>query len=300
MKTISHTKRMIAAAAILFTVIFSGCEKAAIMPANNNDGTATFNSAHRVSGSSPQGSQPQSIITDVTLVSDHIQKIVTTNSNRTVVQTQTYNYDGRNFGIYVCSNSLGTDTVVRSGWNQVRFWIQSDAAQLRSQSLFVNSTDRNLGGLSIGTLGSYVAFNHSHNLLTQANGSYRGLQTVQTKFTYSGNNVVGISNDFHKTTISYYTNLPYQPGINSISSDLAPIRYFKLLETANITSTVLYDKLIKKVTVVNSNGTTNTFDYSYTLNSKNQVTQIVETITQKTSTSIITSAFTHKITYITF
>ena len=64
MKTFSQTGRMIAAAAILFAVTLSGCEKADVIPANNNNVSnteqpTTFEASHTVSTSPPTQPTPR-------------------------------------------------------------------------------------------------------------------------------------------------------------------------------------------------------------------------------------------------
>lgn len=297
MKTITHTRRLIAAAAILFAATLSGCEKAELLPVNNNINLpVAADTGRTVSVKRTANSQQESLISDVSL-GTRFRYIVTSNSNGVVIRTQTYNYYGTSFSSYLNSymSPLGEqyDTVARSNSNQMNIL----RTNLQPQCISISSTDRRMLSMTIGTTGASVAFTQNQYLLKQATQYFRGVQGTQTNFTYTGKNVTTIENPFSKATISYYTDLPYQKGINMIPWDMDPIRYFKLMELSGFCSTILYENLIKKVVVMNSSGTF-TYDYKYSFNSNKEVTQITEIITQKTASAQTTSTFTHKITYV--
>ncbi len=114
-------------------------------------------------------------------------------------------------------------------------------------------------------------------------------------FNYINNNLVTMASEI-RIDISYHDNLPYQKGINEIPVGLKPIKFYKIMEMENATSTVLYSKLIRQV-IMDFGNRRELHDYTYTFDANNRVTQIRDTQTTVTSTTSVQRVFISTVLY---
>lgn len=71
---------------------------------------------------------------------------------------------------------------------------------------------------------------------------------VVGEFDYTSNNLTKIGAEI-RIDINYFNDLPYQKGINEIPVALKPIKFYKVMEIENTTSTILYSKMIRQIII---------------------------------------------------
>ena len=114
-------------------------------------------------------------------------------------------------------------------------------------------------------------------------------------FNYTNNNLSSIGAEI-RIDINYHDNLPYQKGINEIPIALKPVKFYKIIEMENTTTSVLYSKLIRQV-ILDFGNRRELHDYTYTFDANNRVTQIRDTQTTVTSTSSVQKVFISSVSY---
>lgn len=218
---------------------------------------------------------------------------IITTENGTNVRKQIYEYDaqGKLQKYMSIDRNLGLDSVLLRS-NNLAFKT-SESANI-AQSLVLNS-DKTFKSLFISN--EQTDFVNNGNKL----GSMQRIRANNTPlavggFQYSNNNLSVIGAEI-RVDINYHENLPYQKGINEIPVLLKPLKFYKIMEMEDATSTLLYNKLIRQV-IMNFGNRKELHEYSYTFDANNRVTEIrdVQTFitsiasTQKTLISTINYA----------
>jgi hypothetical protein len=229
---------------------------------------------------SPATPTPTPVIPVTPAVSTKPTFILTT-ENGSSVRKQVYLYDVQGkLTKYESLSSASTSDSVSLANNSMAFFRHGSATV--SQVLTLNA-DKTFKSLFFGD--SQIDFANNQAQLRQmqrlnAVGSTVGI----AEFVYSGNNLITIGPEI-RIDINYYNNLPYQKGINEIPFGLKPIKFYKILEMENATSTVLYNKLISQAIIAYGGSRFETHDYTYVFDNNNRVTEINEIITTTTPTS---------------
>lgn len=125
----------------------------------------------------------------------------------------------------------------------------------------------------------------------------QGLNFPLAKFDYISNNLNGIQTEVQKINVNYYNNLSYQKGINELPIFITPIRYYKVLEQEDATTTHLFNKMLKQIIINNGAGRFELHDFVYEFDSQNRVRKITDTITLTTSSSSVQKTAVTTITY---
>ena len=248
---------------IFFAVAATSCQKESeIVPANPTTPTA-----------------PTIPVTPVTpAVSMRPVNIITT-ENGSAVRKEIYRYDAQGkLTHYVSSGTPTSDSVIISA-NTVVF---KKITGVSPQVLNFNA-DKTFKSLVLASLqGDFQ--NNQTKLGSFTETRSNGTPVTVANFIYTGSNLTRINTEI-RIDFNYYNNLPYQRGINEIPLPFKPTQYYKLMEQENLTTTTLYDKLLRQVIINRGANSFETHEYVYVFDSNNRVTQITDTITKTTSTT---------------
>ena len=281
MKTNKTIRSMAAIAAVIFAVAATGCQKEnEITP---NPGT---------------GVTPPPVVSPPAPAVVPKPREITTITDGVVSRIQTYTYDSQGkLSIYVSKNETSVDTVV----------IQTEQASIRT--IRNNGTRVNLA-LRINANKTYKRMDvlSSSNTTTESaifnstqfkidSITKQGLNLPLAKFDYISNNLNGIQTEVQKINVNYYNNLSYQKGINELPIFITPIRYYKVLEQEDATTTHLFNKMLKQIIINNGAGRFELHDFVYEFDSQNRVRKITDTITLTTSSSSVQKTAVTTITY---
>ncbi len=281
MKTNKTIRSMAAIAAVIFAVAATGCQKEnEITP---NPGT---------------GVTPPPVVSPPAPAVVPKPREITTITDGVVSRIQTYTYDSQGkLSIYVSKNETSVDTVV----------IQTEQASIRT--IRNNGTRVNLA-LRINANKTYKRMDvlSSSNTTTESaifnstqfkidSITKQGLNFPLAKFDYISNNLNGIQTEVQKINVNYYNNLSYQKGINELPIFITPIRYYKVLEQEDATTTHLFNKMLKQIIINNGAGRFELHDFVYEFDSQNRVRKITDTITLTTSSSSVQKTAVTTITY---
>ncbi len=241
-----------------------------------------------------QNITPQAPSTPVTPVSPAVSTkpiIITTSENGTTMRKQIYEYNeqGKLIKYQSRDRNNGLDSVlIRS--NNIAF--KASESNSIAQSLTLNNDKSFKSIFNANDQTDFV--NNSNKLVRMLRIRTNNTPINVGEFTYTEGNLSSIQAEI-RIDINYHQNLPYQKGINEIPVALKPIKFYKIMEMENATSTVLYNKLIRQI-ILDFGSRRELHEYSYTFDSNNRVTQINDTQTtivnnvsaQKTIISTIT------------
>lgn len=258
-------RSIVAMTVIFFAVTATSCKKESeIAPANPTTPTA-----------------PVIPTTPVTpTVSMKPVNIITT-ENGSAVRKQIYGYNAQGKLVkYESLAGINASDSVALATNSIAFHRHGSSNAI--QVLTFNS-DKTFKSLFFGN--SQIDFVNNQTQLSQLQQTRAdGSILTGAEFAYIGNNLNSMSAEI-RININYYSNLPYQKGINEIPVALKPIKFYKLLEQENATATVLYTKLIHQVIIQSSASRFETHEFTYVFDTNNRVTQITDTITTTTSST---------------
>ncbi|MCB0506991.1 MAG: hypothetical protein KDD21_01700 [Bacteroidetes bacterium] len=262
MKTVTKIRSIVAIIVIFFAAFSTSCNK-----------------AENITPTPPTPQGPQ--IPETPAVSLKPSTIITT-ENGVATRKQFYQYDNQGNLLKYLSVDVnnGFDSVLLRS-NNVSF--KTSETNEIAQSLTLNNS-RTFKSLFSGT--TQIDFINNGNNLSSMQRIRQGNTPLNVgAFTYSGNNLSVIGAEI-RIDINYHQNLPYQKGINEIPVALKPIKFYKIMEMENATSTFLYNKFIRQV-IIDFGNRKELHSYSYTFDENNRVTEIrdVQTITTSTSSS---------------
>ncbi len=278
MKTNKTIRRMAAIMGILFAAAATGCQKESEITPNPGSG-----------GTTPPV---------VTPVSVPKPREITTVMNGITTRIQSYTYDSRGkLSIYVSKNITSVDSVILQPNRVSMITSRNNGTRLNLLlTLNADKTYKRFDALSsLSTPGEHAAFNNTQfkiDSITQP-----GINFPLAKFDYISNNLNGIQTEVQKINVNYSNNLSYQKGINEIPFSHNPVKYFKLLEQENATTTHLYSKMIQQVIINNGAGRFELHDLVYEFDGQNRVSKITDTITFTTSSSSVQKIAVSTITY---
>ena len=277
MKTNKTIRSIVAMMVIFFAAATTSCKKESeITPTTPQTPTA-----------------PVIPVTPVTPAVSTRPTFILTTENGSAVRKQVYQYDAQGkLKKYESLTSGNTSDSVSVSTNRLGFFRHGSANV--SQVLVLN-TDKTYKSLFFSS--SQVDFENNQNKLsrilqTRTDGSVSAV----AGFSYTGNSLNSMSAEI-TISINYYNNIPYQTGINEIPVAVKPLKYYKLLEQENATSTILYDKLIRQVILQLSASRIETHDFAYTFDSNNRVTQITDTVKLSNGNASAQKVFVSTITY---
>lgn len=232
------------------------------------------------------------VVPNTPVVSLKPTAIITT-ENGNAVRKETYRYDAQgNLSKYESSTGIASssDSVfVRQ--NNVTF--KTPGSNNINQSLTYNP-DKTFRSLFSAT--DQIDFQNNQTKLSRITKAVPNSTPVTLAvFNYTNNNLSSMVSEI-RVDINYHDNLPYQKGINELPVALKPIKFYKLMEMENTTSTILYNKLIRQV-ILDFGGRRELHDYTYTFDANNRVIQIQDTQTIVTNTSSSQKVFVSTITY---
>ena len=219
-----------------------------------------------------------------------ISIITTENGSRVRKQLYVYNAQGKLTKYESIDAFLGLDSVLLRS-NNVSF--KTTESNNISQSLTFNA-DKTFQSLFTANDQTNFESNQSELALTKKiRVNNTPLTTAQ--FVYTNNNLTTMGAEI-RIDINYHNNLPYQKGINEIPVALKPIKFYKIMEMENATSTLLYNKLIKQI-IFDFGNRRELHDYTYTFDANQRVTQIRDTQTFVTSSTSTQKVLVSTITY---
>lgn len=260
MKTNKTIRRTVAMMVIFFAVAATSCKKETeVIPLTPTAPTAP--------------------VTPVTPAVSMKPVNIVTSENGVAIRKQIYGYDAQGKLVKYESIAASSDSITLSN-NSIAF--RRHGSNTVSQVLTLN-TDKTFK--SLFTSSSQADFENNQTKLsrllqTRTDGS---VSTVAAFF-YTGNNLSTLGAEI-RIDVNYYNNLPYQKGINEIPVLMKPIKFYKLLEQENTTSTTLYDKLIHQVIIKTSASRFETHEFTYVFDANNRVTKITDIVTNTSSTS---------------
>ncbi|MFN8295463.1 MAG: hypothetical protein U0T69_04670 [Chitinophagales bacterium] len=218
---------------------------------------------------------------------------IITTENGSAVRKQVYNYNaqGKLIRYESLAGANASDSVVPSN-NSIAFFKHGSSDAIQVLTL---NTDKTFKSLFLRTSqADFVNNQNQLNLIQQTRPD--GSILTAAEFAYVGNNLNAIGGEI-RININYYNNLPYQKGINEIPVIVKPIKFYKLMEQENITTTLLYNKLIHQVIIQSSASRFETHEFTYVFDSNNRVTQITDVITVTTSTSSAQKVLVSTVSY---
>ena len=218
---------------------------------------------------------------------------IETKENGNTIRKQSYAYDSQGkLAKYESSTGVAsTSDSVLVRQNNVSF--KTPGSNTINQSLTFNA-DKTFDALFSAT--DQIDFENNQTKLSRMKKA-RPNSTPLTVgvFNYTNNNLSSFGAEI-SININYHDNLPYQKGINEIPIALKPIKFFKIMEMENTTTSVLYSKLIRQV-ILDFGNRRELHDYTYTFDTNNRVTQIRDTQTTVTSTSSVQKVFISSVSY---
>jgi hypothetical protein len=218
---------------------------------------------------------------------------IETKENGNIIRKQSYAYDAQGkLTKYESSTDVASSSdsvLVRQ--NNVAF--KTPGSNTINQSLTFN-TDKTFDALFSAT--DQTDFENNQTKLSRMTKA-RPNSTPLTLgvFNYTNDNLSTIGAEI-RIDISYHDNLPYQKGINEIPVGLKPIKFYKIMEMENATSTVLYNKFIRQV-IMDFGNRRELHDYTYTFDANSRVTLIRDTQTTVTSTTSDQKVFISTVLY---
>ncbi|MFN8282762.1 MAG: hypothetical protein U0U67_06075 [Chitinophagales bacterium] len=254
---------------------------------------AATTSCQKEENVSPTPNTPQAPAIPVTPVTPSVSmkpRFIITSESGTTTRKESFVYDSQNKLVKYESSSAtaGLDSVLFTG-NSVIFKSGSGS----SQFLFLN-TDKTFKSLFLRT--DETTFENNQNNLTLMKKIRPGnTPLVVGEFDYTSNNLTKIGAEI-RIDINYFNDLPYQKGINEIPVALKPIKFYKVMEIENTTSTILYSKMIRQI-IIDFGNRKELHDYAYTFDANNRITQIRDTQTFVTSSSSTQKVVISAITY---
>jgi len=283
MKTTNQIRSMATVMVLLFVVTATGCQKEnEITP---NPGT---------------GVTPPPVVSPPAPAVVPKPREITTITDGVVSRIQTYTYDSQEkLSIYVSKNETSVDSVIMQSDQQVSFRTvrNNGSKQNVVLSLNANKTYKRMDLLSpvTGGVADQAVINNTQFRIDSIMQPRTGLPLG--KFNYISNNLNAIQTEVQRINVNYFNNLPYQKGINEILLPSTPLKYYKLLEQEDITTTHFFDKLMQQVIINIGSGRFELHDYSYEFDNENRVTKITDAITFTTSGSSVRKIAVSTITY---
>ncbi|MCC6582664.1 MAG: hypothetical protein IT271_03085 [Chitinophagales bacterium] len=218
---------------------------------------------------------------------------IETKENGNTIRKQSYAYDSQGkLTKYESSTGVAsTSDSVLVRQNNVSF--KTPGSNTINQSLTFNA-DKTFDALFSAT--DQTDFENNQTKLSRMTKARPNSTPLNVGvFNYTNNNLSSIGAEI-RIDINYHDNLPYQKGINEIPIALKPIKFFKIMEMENTTTSVLYSKLIRQV-ILDFGNRRELHDYTYTFDANNRVTQIRDTQTTVTSTSSVQKVFISSVSY---
>ena len=220
-------------------------------------------------------------------------RVIETSENGTLIRKQNYAYDAQGkLQKYESSTGIAasSDSVLLRE-NNVSF--KTPGSSTISQSLTFNA-DKTLKALF--TANDQTDFVNNQTKLSRITKINSNATPVTVGvFNYTNNNLSSIGAEI-RIDINYHDNLPYQKGINEIPVALKPIKFYKIMEMENATTTVLYSKLIRQI-IFDFGNRRELHDFTYTFDANQRVTQMIDTQTFVTSTSSTQKVLVSNISY---
>ena len=215
---------------------------------------------------------------------------ILTTENGTTIRKQSYVYDAQ--GKLVKYESIGTfsdSVLVRQ--NNVAF--KTPGSNTINLSLTFNA-DKTFDALFSAT--DQIDFENNQTKLSRMTKARPNATPLTVGvFNYTNNNLSSIGAEI-RIDINYFDNLTYQKGINEIPVVIKPIKYYKIMEMENATTTVLYNKMIRNI-IMDFGNRIVTYEYAYAFDSNQRVTQINEVITNTTAISSSQKVLVSTISY---
>lgn len=243
---------------ILFAAAATGCKKESEITPGNGINTPPVNPV-----ATAVSTKPRSIITS---------------ENGTDLRKQIYEYDAQGKLTKYESTGTSSDSVLVNG-NSVTF--KRPGSNNAVLVLTFNPDKTFKASFTANTQFDFINNQSKLSRMTQA--SPNNIPATDAVFNYTNNNIGSMASEI-RVELDYFDNLPYQKGINEIPIALKPIKYYKIMEQENATSTVLYNKMLRSVSLV-SGSRRETHEYTYAFDADRRVTQINELITNSTATS---------------
>ena len=231
--------------------------------------------------------------TPVTLAISLKPIFIETKENGNTIRKQSYAYDSQGkLAKYESSTGVAsTSDSVLVRQNNVSF--KTPGSNTINQSLTFNA-DKTFDALFSAT--DQIDFENNQTKLSRMTKARPNSTPLNVGvFNYTNNNLSSIGAEI-RIDINYHDNLPYQKGINEIPIALKPVKFYKIIEMENTTTSVLYSKLIRQV-ILDFGNRRELHDYTYTFDTNNRVTQIRDTQTTVTSTSSVQKVFISSVSY---
>lgn len=231
--------------------------------------------------------------TPVTLAISLKPIFIETKENGNTIRKQSYAYDSQGkLAKYESSTGVAsTSDSVLVRQNNVSF--KTPGSNTINQSLTFNA-DKTFDALFSAT--DQIDFENNQTKLSRMTKARPNSTPLNVGvFNYTNNNLSSIGAEI-RIDINYHDNLPYQKGINEIPIALKPVKFYKIIEMENTTTSVLYSKLIRQV-ILDFGNRRELHDYTYTFDANNRVTQIRDTQTTVTSTSSVQKVFISSVSY---
>lgn len=216
---------------------------------------------------------------------------IITTENGAAIRKQIYEYDAQGKLTKYESTGSGLSDSVLVRENNVSF--KTPGSNNINQSLVFNA-DKTFKAL-FSAIDQIDFENNQTRLSRMTKARPNSTPLTVGLFNYINDNLSTIGSEI-RIDISYHDNLPYQKGINEIPVGLKPIKFFKIMEMENATSTVLYSKLIRQI-IMDFGNRRELHDYTYTFDANNRVIQIRDTQTIVTSTSSVQRIFISSVLY---
>ena len=204
-------------------------------------------------------------------------------SNNRIVIEERFTYQNNQLVKYVKKSADEIDSViVFQSASQNGFQDFSTFASLPTsvQTLFLSS-DKQMHDFTTSNNGITGNFAISNSTISNVVNSANAQRFLIKDAVYENDNIKsfvvnGIGVDTVKVT--YDESLGYKKGINELPITFNAMRFFKLLELNNMTSTKMYSKLIKFITKKTNKRTNNftTHQFSYTFDAKGRIATITD------------------------
>jgi hypothetical protein len=260
MKTTTN-RMMIAIIAVIFATTFTSCKKENEVAPNGNSNNNTPAAVNE---------KPLSIITKDA-------------SNRIILEEK-FTYANNNLVKYVAKSANRTDSIIvfqSANQNGYKNIISDRNFSIQPQTMFLSNDKQmhDFNTTNTAVTNNFVINTNStiKNVVNSANNQQFLIKFAQ----YENGNISsfivnGIGVDTVKVT--YDESVGFKKGINELPVSFAPFKLFKVLELNNMTTTLMYSKLIKMVTLKNNKPTNNftVHQYDYTLDSKGRISTIVD------------------------
>ena len=262
MKNTTTNRMIMAITAVIFAATITSCKK-------ENDITPNSNSNQN---------------NTLTGVNEKPVSIITRDANNRIILEEKFTYANNNLVKYVAKSANRTDSVIvfqSASQNGYKNIIADRNFSIQPQTMFLSSDKQmhDFNTTNTAVTNNFVINSNStiKNVVSSTNSQQFLIKNAQ----YENGNISsfivnGIGIDTVKVT--YDESVGFKKGINELPVNFAPFKLFKVLELNNMTTTLMYSKLIKMVTLKN-NKLTNNFtvhQYDYTLDSKGRIISIVD------------------------